>query len=479
MKIFKESAFCFIAALCLLSACTKGFEKVNTDPNRIDKISPGTLLNPIIYEVSSFNMNKSDDITFNLMQVSLPYPSASGGVHRYDLSESAGNSTWNTYYRWLTNVKEMHKAALDAGDVNYQAIALTLKAWIYSILTDTFGDVPMEEASLGDEGVLHPQFNTQQEVYTQLLTDLDSANSLYNASKAMVYGTEILYNNNIDKWRRFTNSLHMRLLMRLSNRTEMNPLQKLKVMIDNPDQYPVFTSNSHSAILQITGITPNVSPWGRAIDFTTFRAASKFFVDNLNDFNDPRREKFITQARTKDGTTTIGYMGIPSGYEGSDSQFDFLPSNVNIALVTAPMINVIMSYAEVEFIKSELEFRMGNEGAAKTAYENGVQAAVEMWGAAMPSDYFENEAAAFNGTLERIMLQKYFALYFTDYQQWFEYRRTGFPQLPVGSGMLNGGKMPVRFKYPTTVQSNNTANYNKAKASMGGDDINTKVWWEK
>lgn len=479
MKSFIIRFICLLAVSSMLQACTKDFKKVNTDPNRIDRISPGTLLNPILYEVSAFNMDKSDDITFNLMQVALPFPSASGGVHRYDLSESAGNTTWNTYYRWLTNVKEMQKAALEAGDANYQAIALTLKAWIYSLLTDSFGDVPMVEASRGDEGILHPAFNTQQEVYTQLLADLDSANKMYVASKAMVYGTEILYNNSIDKWRRFTNSLHMRLLMRLSNRTEMNALSKLQAMVDAPMQYPVFTSNDQSAIVKITGITPNVSPWGRAIDFTTFRAVSKFFLDNLNALNDPRRARFATQARTKDGTATIGYKGIPSGYDGSDSQFDYLPSNLNIALVTAPMINVIMSYAEVEFIKAELAFRQAQDVTAKIAYEKGVKAAIAMWGADVPTDYFANEYAAYDNTLARIMLQKYYALFFTDYQQWFEYRRTGLPVLPVSSGMLNDGKMPVRFKYPTTVQSNNTANYNKAKASMGGDDMNTKVWWEK
>jgi len=77
------------------------------------------------------------------------------------------------------------------------------------------------------------------------------------------------------------------------------------------------------------------------------------------------------------------------------------------------------------------------------------------------------------------MLQKYYALFFNDYQQWFEYRRTGFPVLPKGAGMMNNQIVPVRFRYPTTVVTNNNENYKKAVQSMGGDDINTKVWWEK
>ncbi|MBK8427979.1 MAG: hypothetical protein IPL27_19330 [Lewinellaceae bacterium] len=78
------------------------------------RISPGTLLNPILYEVASFNMRQADGITFNLMQVMLPFPSSTGGIHRYDITENTGNSTWNTYFRWMKNIKEMYEAAVTA-----------------------------------------------------------------------------------------------------------------------------------------------------------------------------------------------------------------------------------------------------------------------------------------------------------------------------------------------------------------------------
>ena len=275
----------------------------------------------------------------------------------------------------------------------------------------------------------------------------------------------------------------MRLLLRVSKRTELDPFTKLAAIVNNPATNPVFTSNADAAILKITGVVPNVSPWGRAIDFTTFRAAASFHIDNLNDFSDPRLPRWNTLARNSGGTTTIGFRGIPSAYSGPESQFAYLPSNANIALVaatvTAPMQGVIMTYAEVELIKAELAQKGRITGSAQTFYQNGVKASIEQWGAVMPANYFTNSQAAYNGTLERIMLQKYYALYFNDYQQWFEHRRTGLPVLPKGAGLMNNGNMPVRFKYPVTVVTNNNANYKKALASMGGDDINTKVWWEK
>jgi Starch-binding associating with outer membrane len=468
-----------IIGLLAISSCTKDFEALNQDPNRIDRISPGTLLNPIIYNATSFNMNRSNSFTFDLMQVALPFPSVAGGIHRYDVSESAGNSTWNTYYQWITNVKEMRQAAEAINEPNYRAIALVLNAWLYSNLTDCFGDVPMDEAARADEGIFLPAFNTQQQVYTKILADLETANSLFAPSRAMTYGTEILYNNNVANWQRFCNSLRLRLLLRVSKRAEMDAFTKMADILKDPAKNPVFTKNDEAAILRITGVVPNISPWGRAIDFITFRAAGAFFIDGLNAFKDPRLARWNSQAKTADGRTNIGYRGIPSGFAGADAKFDYQPSNHNNALVTAPMIAILMSYAEVELIKAELAQQGKIPGDAKTFYQNGVKASIEQWGAVMPADYFNNPDAAYDGTLQRILLQKYYALYFTDYQQWFEYRRTGLPVLPTGAGMINNKVVPVRFKYPVTVATNNNANYKKAIESMGGDNINTKVWWER
>jgi hypothetical protein len=480
MKKINKIAFFALAFSSLVLSCTKDFKDINTDPNRIEQISPGTLLNPIIYEVASFNMDRADAITFDLMQVMLPFPSPSGGIHRYDLTENIGSSTWNTYYRWLKNIKEMYEASVRAEDPNYQAIAMTLNAWVFSNLTDCFGDVPMAEALRGDEQVFYPRFDKQETIYPKLLSDLDSANKLFVTTRAMVYGTDILFANNVTKWKKFCNSLHLRLLLRLSKKTNIDSYAKIRTMISNPTQYPVFTSNAESAILALTGITPLVSPWGRPVDFPTFRAAGKFFLDSLNAMNDPRRAKFASQARSlTPPNPTIGYLGIPHGYTGSESQFNYTPSNLLQALVTAPMIVPILPYSEVEFIKAELEWQAGNAAAAKTAYEKGVKAAIEQWGAVMPADYFTNPNAAYNGTLERIMLQKYYALFFIDFQQWFEYRRTRLPVLPVGPGMVNNGIMPSRFEYPLAVRISNPTNYQEAVGWMGGDDINSKVWWER
>jgi len=474
----KIKIFTAILAMILLNiGCTGDFSELNEDPNRIAEISPGTLINPIIYGLATHNANRSASVTFNLMQVSLPFPSVSGGLHRYDLSQELGASSWNNYYKWLNNIKEMKIAAIRAEDPNYEAIALTLNAWVYANLTDIFGPVPMTEAVSGEEGNLYPAFDSQELIYKTILADLERANTLYKTSSPMVYASDILFQNDVKKWRKFTNSLQMRLLLRISNRSETNAFQKLATMIQNPILYPVFENTAESAILKVTGVTPNVSPWGRPQDFSLNVKIASFFIDNLNTMSDPRRP-IIASVATDMNTISIGYKGIPSAYVGAESQFTYNASTFNSAQITNPMNIFLLTYAEVEFIKAETAQR-GFTTEAELHYKKGVQAAMEQLGVAITTTYFNSQLATYDGTLERIMLQKYYALYFIDYQQWFEYRRTGFPILPKTTAMENNAIMPSRFFYPTSIQINNQQNYLKAVEILGTDDVNTKVWWDK
>src|SRR5690606_18469362 len=234
------------------------------------------------------------------MQVALPFPSVSGGLHRYDVSLGIGNSSWDNYYKWLQNIKEMKAAAELREDKNYTAIALTLNAFAYANLTDLFGPVPMTEAVSAQEGILTPKFDAQEHIYTTILADLETANALYDVEVPMVYEADILFGNDLERWRKFTNSLHMRLLLRISNRAETNAFAKLTTMVQNPAKYPVFENTEESAILQVTGVTPNVSPWGRPQDFRLSTKISSFFLDNLNQWNDPRRPIIATQANIEE-----------------------------------------------------------------------------------------------------------------------------------------------------------------------------------
>lgn len=367
----------------------------------------------------------------------------------------------------------MLKVSQQKNAVNYIAVALTLRAWIFSNLTDCFGDIPFSEASKGDEGVIQASYDNQESIYKQLLSDLDEANKLYNDSIGMVYGDDILFHNNVKLWQKFTNSLRLRLLLRESN---SNPaaIPEMVGIINNPDKYPIIDNFNSQAVLQVTGVDPNISPWPRTLDLTSAQRAASFFVDALNNLNDPRRPIILTEA-TVNGQK-IGYKGIPAGYDTAD--FNYNASNLNNEQDIAPMFIPILTYAEVAFIEAELA-QKGYLSNAKQYYEEGVSAAIQLWtGQDISDDYFNNPHAAYDGTLERIMIQKYLALYMNDYQQWDEYRRTGLPRLPVTQSMLNNGVMPSRLLYPSNQAISNPQNYRNELSKMGGtDDMNYKAWW--
>lgn len=483
MKIKHISIALLLSAMVGLQGCTKNFDEINTDPNKVENVTPSALITPTVYGMSTYFTVRSNDFTWEIMQTGLANPSVANGVHRYYFTETSGDGTWNTCYRYLRNIREMESAAEASGQDVYKAVATTLKAYIAGLLTDSFGDVPMSEALLAEEHVSQPKFDRQEQIYADMIKALETANTLY-AGEDVMDGSDLLYNNKKELWRKFNNSLLLRYYLRQSKR--IPAAAKIKNILDNPAQYPIFTSNADAAIVKITGLSPYDYAWGRRQDYVNFTAMAEFFVDHLNALNDPRRPFIMTEATemVDKKPVTIGYRGIPAGHSGDLSAYKFSPSTPNGDLmypeaVGTPIQEILMPYSEVEFIKAEVYLSLGMDAEAQTAYENGVRASIEQYGGQVPADYFENEAAKFNGTLERIMLQKYLGLFMVDYQQWFEYRRTGYPKLPKTPYMFYNGVMPTRFMYKNEVRRFNPDNYAKAVEQMGGDDFHTKVWWEK
>ena len=90
-----------------------------------------------------------------------------------------------------------------------------------------------------------------------------------------------------------------------------------------------------------------------------------------------------------------------------------------------------------------------------------------------------DDGESLDDKMSRIHLQKYYSLFYTDLQQWFECRRTGYPILPKSAGLHNGGELPSRLNYPVYLQTTNRKNYYDAVSSQGEDEISTKVWWQR
>lgn len=486
------------ALFFMAMGCTKNFESINTDPNRPKTVMPGAILDQVqYYSINSNLYNGAWGLTHELMQVHAPGVStAGGGIHRYELL--AGIRTWNYWeYGTIKNIEEVYTLGDQLSEDNYKAIALVYKCWLYSIMTDLYGDIPYSEAMRADEGIFQPVFDKQKDIYIGMLADLDKANDLFNDRKALTYGGDLLYNANsvnsggvnvgIQKWKRFCNSLKLRLLLRISARDgEIDVNNQINAMLANPGKYPVFGGNDEEAIFRYTGAYPLFSPFhnARQLDWSETVYFTRFFVDKLNMDEDPRRAVWMS-------TVPVGgqniYQGIESGYPTTHPIYlAGQNSTYPAALKTFPMLGVMMTYAELEFIKAELALKGFNTGrTARQHYESGIRASMTQWGVGIPSDFFSrpgvayNEAASLEAQLEQIIHQKYYAFFFTDFQAWFEKKRTGYPVLPRGEGIPVENQFPNRMFYPSSLQSSNPKNLAAAIKSMGGDRSDVKVWWQK
>ena len=483
MKAFNILTVVVLAIGLTATSCSKNFEEINTSPNTLPAVLPESLIEPTLFDVVRANQTRALRLTHELMQVHVTTIN-SDEIHRYIIRPSESDYMWRNWYLPLTNFRDMYDRAKFLAPSRpayntYMGMARILEVWVFSLLTDTYGDVPFSEALKGkEEGIFQPKFDSQKGIYDSLFARLEEANTLLALNNAVT--VDPLFAGDAAKWRKFGNSLYLRLLMRVSQKAEMNAPAKIKEMLEtNTAKYPVMTSNADAAVLRFTTTPPYTSAFNtyRDYDFNGDNGLTQFFINTLNSWTDPRLTKWAT---------TVGvsnYEGIPSGY-APGNQPERL-SAYQPALKNEPLLGNILNYAEVQFLMAEAALKGYYNGNPKKLYENGVTNAITFWGLTVPTDHLLKPGVAWVATetvaqkLEKIITQKYFTLFFTDFQSWFEHRRTGYPVLPVGPGVQNGGEMPARLKYPVLVQSLNRTNYEAAVAAMGGDDINVKVWWQK
>jgi hypothetical protein len=505
--IYKITVVVLMCSL-LFSSCTKDFQEINTDPNNTPNALPRQLLTPALISTLNYNMLRNRNFNNELMQVTVDLGDGEGKVFRYDYRSNWADYLYNGWFSELTNYKDIYKVA--SGELNYNesymGIALICQSWIYSLLTDTYGDIPYFKSNLGRDSLLfEPAFDAQKDIYLDIFKKLEEANTLLSTGTAIDAASDPVYGGNISRWRKFGNSLYLRLLLRVSGKAEVADacIAKIKEIVElKASSYPIMASNDESAILKWTGVGPLTSPLMtvREQDFRQPSLAS-FFIDNLVNWNDPRIDipTYGTNGvnRWRIVPYQGAYLGVPSGYTPGENQIRksyFYSTNQTVNNVTAPTLmsepltGMIMNYAELQFILAEAAAKGWISGSAETYYNQGALSSITLWlpTYSVPINEFLSAAdiqwdnnATLEEKMERIHLQKYYALFLTDLQQWFEYRRTGHPVLPKGAGLRNNGVMPARMTYPVYVQSTNPTNYKAAVAAQGPDVISTQVWWQK
>ncbi|MFP4089443.1 MAG: SusD/RagB family nutrient-binding outer membrane lipoprotein [Cyclobacteriaceae bacterium] len=477
-----------LAGVFLLAstACDEDFEEINTNPNAPVKVSPQFIL-PYALQTSIDNYwgNKARNQRLNFDHAMSWIGYLTRNIYEnegdnYNVQPSVNITNWEVFYAdALINfhkVQTLSSAESDDPHSNYEGIGLGMKAWGFSLLTDVWGAIPYEQALAGTaaEAISSPAYSTQEEVYAGIIADLERANSLLSIDGPRVRG-DILFDGDIMMWKKFFNSLRFKLLNRQAHKVASSAAA-MQAMISDPATYPMMESNDDIAQLAY-GAVPTNNPWNDILvqQGRTDWNINSTLVDKLKAMDDPRLEVFAAPP-----TAGAEITGHPSGLPGEiATTFNGVSAVINqdvFATATAPA--VLMSYAELMFVKAEAALEGDISGDAQAFYEAGVEAAFDQYGLEMPAGYLDMAGPA---SKENIMTQKWIALFGQGIEAWTEYRRTGFPVMPAADPRAkfeNDGVLPTRLEYPATEYSLNGANVEAGAALNGGpDDMKTELWW--
>ena len=493
-NIRSKSIWVFFTFL-LITSCTP-FDELEDDPNSATTVPPSLLLANI-----ERGMSEEDG----------PWSEAQRDNQFWVISfDYYGDQDYNWgaadfKYDVLANVDAMDMESQDLSTVNkYEAIAKFYKAYYYDYMSRRLGDIPLTESLMaaGENSIQKPKYDKQQAVYTQVLEWLEQANTqIAEARQEVETGTldgDFFYQGDLEKWQRAINSFHLRVLINLSKRSaDVDAPARFAKIINDPTTYPLMQSNVDN-MQRVYGNEQN--------NFYTFNPGNYGFnrnrnimgatyLDLLKVSKDPRiyevadpAPKLFDPANPK---AISAYVGANTGDEqgpiqvASDNGELSYPNEMRYYDDYTGEPYIVLGYAEQELTIAEAANRGWINTDAAVHYENGIHASMDFYGVA------ESDASAFitqpnvayagnNATgLEQILTQKYIALFNNSGREsYFNFRRSGIPNFDVGPSNNNGGKIPLRWKYPQSEFQNNEANVKKALSDQysGTDDINAKMW---
>ncbi|WP_167613084.1 SusD/RagB family nutrient-binding outer membrane lipoprotein [Maribellus sediminis] len=526
----------FTVLIFMAGSCTDDFEEMNTDPNSPVDVPALNIFTHALESHISYEMGGWIQHTYLG-----PWSQQWTKVQYIDEDKYQPRSLDGDFHGRYTNalqdlaiiLDKTNPANEDGGDPALYAAAKIWKVLIFDFLTDLWGDVPYSEANMGlvSDNVT-PVYDTQADIYAGLLAELDEANDLLTSSLLNFGSGDILFGGDPMAWKKFGNSLRLRILNRAAGTpwdftydmvggttvtttagaAAMSDADaKIAEVLGNPSKYPIFTSNDDNAMLAYPGL-PYRNPIYNTLFSRTDQGISQTMVDFLNARTDPRVHVYAQPIPKSVGTDAVVYNGHQNGLAHAAATFQNI-SLLGTAIAyteTAPLY--VLCLDEVELIQAEYYLRKNDETNAKAHYEAGIKASMDRWGCAdgatvTPSNkagddfsafsvtvdqaaYLADPLVAFGGTkgekFQKILEQKWAAMFGQGVQAWIEVRRTGFPARAFeyeleGAYYPNLG-MPTRLTYSTVEDTYNGVNLDAAKERQGVQDLNeglfgSWVWW--
>lgn len=463
--------------LSTILSCTKDLQKINSNPNASQNASPDYLLTGVIKNTADAYWGVTNNLNSSLLFVQYWSKIQYTDPDRYIFTSNDLQELWNTgYTKGIVNLNELISIAEKRDNNNYKGVALVLRSWVFQLLTDAYGNIPYTQAVNIKENIT-PAYDAQEDVYTGILKDLKQAQQLLDPSGKPIAG-DIIYNNQIANWKKFANSLRLRIALRMADRNPEIPKLVMEEIRNEGGSF--IDQNSVSAQLAYLS-SPNQNPVSRSFETRDDYRISKSIVDKLFSLSDPRLLVFAS--KTKDPTPQE-YVGIPNGLlVGDASSLGFSKTSKPgdyFRLPAAPA--VILSYTETLFDRAEAAARGFTKEDAQTLYKAAIRASFDQYGISSSSyaSYIEQPSVQYDPVnfKKSIGEQKWIALFGQGLEAFAEWRRLDYPQLvPAVAGVLDG-KMPLRFLYPGNEQSLNGKNYKQAIGSQGPDVLTTRLWFD-
>ena len=393
---------------------------------------------------------------------------------QYRITSSATDGTWTALYNALMDIKELENKAAASGNQAYLGVSKILQAHAFSVITDLFGDIPFSEALQGRANIT-PAYDRQEDIYPALITMIDDGVTALRAGTETIKG-DIVYRGDVTKWEKFANSLKLRLLNHLSSR---QPNAAANFLATNPS---LIDTSADDAKVAFGSVASNANPIHQfdVISGRKDQAVASTIVDKMKALSDPRVSLYFKPIAENDHGLRGQYFGnVPGNDVGDTGESRYSRVGSAYASVKSPV--VLMSAAEVNFIKAEVYHRASNAASAQAAYEAAITQDFAALGLSSSSaaTYLANANVAYNGTLQRIMEQKWITMFQASYESWVDWRRTGYPALTPAANNATSNVIPRNLPYPDVEINSNRANLVAGPGiPIPYTGLSNRVWWD-
>lgn len=478
----RKLIFLFAAAITAQS-CTKNITGLNTNPEASTTApSASVFLSGEKALVDIYTADSWSSAPFRVIAQVWTMNTYNNIAHYQFATDNPMGGWWTAIYaNALTNLSQAK--SLYAGDVpdtnlrrNDYIITDILEVYAYSLLVNTFGNVPYSQAL--DRSIPFPAYDDAKTIEYDLIHRLDTAIAGLNTAYGSFGANDQLYRGNTASWKKFAATLKLKLALVIADVDASTAAAKAQEAITAG----VFTDSTTDAKLPYdASAVVNSNPiWQDLISNKNllYYSPSTYFITTLKNWNDPRLPLLFTT------DPNGGYSG---GIAGAGNTGTTL-SSFAARWLSPTFPGDILDYSETEFLLAEAAERgIPVTGTAEAHYNSAITASILSWGGttaeaqiylAQPAVAYATAAGAWR---QKIGYQKWLAFANRNWDAWTEIRRLGYPDLDVVSPPIGAnGNLPLRLTYPPAEQTSNPTNWSAAvKALPGGQDVlSAKLFWQ-